>query len=104
VHTAIVYGIVTGDNWKEAVIGSMRTNRITIDPDQFIKDVFGKDASGKYFGGGKMSAGGFHIPVGFLSGSGDQDFQQHKWNVFNEQIKQKIFDKIGVKADEKKEE
>lgn len=104
VHTAIVYGIVTGDNWEEAVIGSMRTNRITIDPDQFIKEVFGKDASGKYFGGGKMSAGGFHIPVGFLSGSGDQDFQQHKWNVFNEQIKQKIFDKIGVKADEKKKE
>ncbi|MBS0013385.1 MAG: bifunctional oligoribonuclease/PAP phosphatase NrnA [Desulfobacterales bacterium] len=104
VHTAIVYGIVTGDNWKEAVIGSMRTNRITIDPDQFIKDVFGKDASGKYFGGGKMSAGGFHIPVGFLSGSGDKQFQQHKWSVFNEQIKLKIFDKIGVKVDEKKEE
>ncbi len=106
VHTAIVYGIVTGDKWDEAVIGSMRTNRITIDPDQFIKDVFGKDASGQYFGGGKMSAGGFHIPIGFLSGDGggDDRFREHKWNVFNEQIQQKIFDKIGVKSKEKKPE
>jgi nanoRNase/pAp phosphatase (c-di-AMP/oligoRNAs hydrolase) len=104
VHTAIVYGIVTGENWDEAVIGSMRTNRITIDPDQFIKEVFGKDASGQYFGGGKMSAGGFHIPIGFLSGGNDEQFREHKWKVFNEQIQQKIFDKIGVKPEEKNSE
>jgi nanoRNase/pAp phosphatase (c-di-AMP/oligoRNAs hydrolase) len=95
---------VTGENWDEAVIGSMRTNRITIDPDQFIKEVFGKDASGQYFGGGKMSAGGFHIPIGFLSGGNDEQFRDHKWKVFNEQIQQKIFDKIGVKPKDKKPE
>lgn len=97
IHTAIVYGIVTGANWDEAVIGSMRTDRITIDPDQFIKEVFGKDASGQYFGGGKMSAGGFHIPVGFLAGGGDSHYQEDKWHVFNEQIMQKILAKIGAK-------
>lgn len=96
VHTAIVFGIVTGENWAESVVGSLRTNRITIDPDQFIKEVFGKDASGKYFGGGKMSAGGFHIPIGFLSGGDGVDYQEHKWEVFHAQTMQKICSKIGV--------
>jgi nanoRNase/pAp phosphatase (c-di-AMP/oligoRNAs hydrolase) len=96
VHTAIVYGIVTGEEWDEAVIGSLRTNRITVDPDQFIKEVFGKNAVGQYFGGGKISAGGFHIPLGFLSGGDDQEFREQKWEVFDEKIKQKIFAKIGT--------
>lgn len=104
VHTAMVYGIVSGEKWDEAVVGSMRTNRITIDPDQFIKDVFGKDASGQYFGGGKMSAGGFHIPIGFLSGGDSPEFREHKWDVFNAQIMQKILFKIGVKQTSSKEE
>ncbi|HMA67763.1 MAG TPA: bifunctional oligoribonuclease/PAP phosphatase NrnA, partial [Desulfosalsimonadaceae bacterium] len=99
VHTAIVYGIVSGEDWEEAVIGSLRTNRITVDPDQFIKEVFGKDAAGHYFGGGKVSAGGFHIPIGFLSGGGDPRFREQKWEVFDEQIKQKIFAKLGVNPD-----
>ena len=103
VHTAIVYGIVTGEDWEEAVIGSLRTNRITMDPDQFIKEVFGKDAGGQYFGGGKMAAGGFHIPLGFLSGGGDESFREQKWEVFDDQIKQKIFAKIGVSPGESKE-
>lgn len=98
VHTAIVYGIVTGENWDESVVGSMRTNRITIDPDQFIKEVFGRDASGQYFGGGKMTAGGFHIPLGFLSGGDDPEYRENKWAVFNEQVLQKIYVKIGAKA------
>ncbi|MFP4532232.1 MAG: DHH family phosphoesterase [Desulfobacterales bacterium] len=104
VHTAIVYGIVTGEDWAEALIGSLRTNRITLDPDQFIKEVFGKDAKGQYFGGGKVSAGGFHIPIGFLSGGGDEEFREQKWEVFDEQIKKKIFAKIGAKPDKAKEE
>lgn len=104
VHTAIVYGIVSGEDWEESVIGSLRTNRITIDPDQFIKEVFGKDAKGQYFGGGKVSAGGFHIPIGFLSGTDDEEFREQKWEVFDDQIKQKIFAKIGASPDGSKEE
>jgi len=42
VHTAIVYGILTGDDREEALIGSVRTSKITLNPDDFIKGAFGK--------------------------------------------------------------
>lgn len=98
VHTAIVYGIVTGSNQEEKLIGSMRTAKITIDPDDFIKQVFGKNTAGGYFGGGKMSAGGFEIPIGFLSGENNEEYRQMKWKVYDAQIKQKIFAKIGIEV------
>jgi len=98
VHTAIVYGIVTGDDQEEILIGSMRTSRITVDPDEFIKEVFGKDALGKYFGGGRPMAGAFEIPVGFLSGGKDEAYRDQKWRVYDNQIKHKLFDKIGIKT------
>jgi len=94
VHTAIVYGIVIEDD-EETLIGSLRTSKLTLDPDDFIKEVFGKNASGYYFGGGKISAGGFTIPVGFLSGDGGHEYRQLKWKVYDQQIKEKIFTKIG---------
>ena len=78
----------------------MRTTKITLDPDEFIKDVFGKDASGSYYGGGKASAGGFKIPIGFLSGGEGEAYSEKKWQVFAEHIKQKLFAKIGVKERE----
>ena len=53
VHTAIVYGMVSGGEQGERLVGSMRTSKITLDPDDFIKDVFGKDQQGHYVGGGK---------------------------------------------------
>jgi len=96
VHTAIVYGIVSSDNSEERVIGSLRTSKLTLDPDQFIKEVFGKNVRGYYFGGGRPTAGGFEIPVGFLSGGQAEEFQDIKWQVFDKQIKLKIFNKIGV--------
>jgi nanoRNase/pAp phosphatase (c-di-AMP/oligoRNAs hydrolase) len=95
VHTTIVYGIVTGDERQESLVGSVRTSKITLDPDGFIKEVFGTDDSGRYFGGGKPAAGAFEIPVGFLAGEADQEYRELKWQVFDSQIKQKIFDKIG---------
>jgi nanoRNase/pAp phosphatase (c-di-AMP/oligoRNAs hydrolase) len=102
VHTAIVYGIVGGTHDRpEAVHGSMRTIKITLDPDDFIKSVFGKDTSGRFLGGGKAGAGGFELPIGFLA-DGDwhrdnrEEFRELKWQVFDTQIKQRIFAKIGV--------
>jgi nanoRNase/pAp phosphatase (c-di-AMP/oligoRNAs hydrolase) len=95
VHTAIVYGIITGDDSNERLIGSMRTSKLTLDPDEFIKEVLGKDARGHYFGGGKISAGGFEIPVGFLSGGEMDEYQEIKWQVFDNQIKLKLFSRIG---------
>jgi nanoRNase/pAp phosphatase (c-di-AMP/oligoRNAs hydrolase) len=97
VHTAIVYGIITTDDPREEnLVGSLRTSKITLDPDDFIKDVFGKNQAGRYFGGGKELAGGFEIPIGFLAGDIGEEFMSLKWDVFDGQVKQKIFAKIGV--------
>lgn len=92
VHTAVVYGIVYDDfNEVEIVTGSLRTNKITLDPDEFIKDAFGTDATGKFFGGGRSQAGGFEIPLGFLSGfSENKEYSEMKWRVFDTQVKQKL--------------
>lgn len=99
VHTAIIYGIVTISDHEESLVGSMRTSQITINPDEFIKEVFGKDADGRFYGGGKISAAGFEIPIGFLSGNRDEEYQNLKWQAYDSQIKHKIFSKIGVKTD-----
>lgn len=96
VHTAIVYGIVTGEGREESLTGSLRTSKITLDPDRFLKDVFGTDAQGGYYGGGKEGAGGFDIPVGFLAGGQSDAYEELKWQVYDNQIKQKLFAKIGV--------
>lgn len=100
IHTAIVFGVIANSDQEEIIVGSMRTSRITIDPDEFLKEVFGKDPNGKFFGGGKKTAGGFEIPIGFLSGGSDKDFREMKWKLYKGQIFQKILNKIGVKADE----
>lgn len=99
VHTAIVYGIVVDDGEQEYLIGSLRTSKLTFNPDEFIKDVFGRNESGNYFGGGKASAGGFKIPLGFLSGHHGETYQDLKWQVYDSQIKHKIFAKIGYETE-----
>jgi nanoRNase/pAp phosphatase (c-di-AMP/oligoRNAs hydrolase) len=96
VHTAIVYGIVRNDKNDEMLVGSLRTDKYTLNPDEFIKGALGGDAAGRYFGGGKQSAGGFSIPVGFLSGDYAERFSELKWDVYDQQIKAKILTKIGV--------
>ena len=91
VHTAVVYGIVHDEDEEvEVVIGSLRTSKITLDPDEFLKEAFGQDSEGRFFGGGRSMAGGFEIPVGFLSGFYENsDYNRLKWEVFDTQIKQK---------------
>lgn len=99
VHTAVVYAIVHDkDEEIEVVIGSLRTNKLTLDPDEFIKEAFGQDAQGRFFGGGRSQAGGFEIPVGFLSGRNESsDYARMKWEVFDAQIKQKLLNLISPK-------
>ncbi len=96
VHTVIVYGIVVNDNQEELLSGSIRTSKLTLDADTFAKEVFGKSENGNYFGGGKQEAGGFTVPIGFLTGSYDTEYEELKWKMFDLQVKQKIFNKIGV--------
>ena len=92
VHTAVVYGIVHDEDEElEVVVGSLRTNKITLDPDEFIKEAFGQDAQGRFFGGGRSQAGGFEIPLGFLSGFTESpEYAKMKWGVFDAQVKQKL--------------
>jgi nanoRNase/pAp phosphatase (c-di-AMP/oligoRNAs hydrolase) len=92
VHTAVVYGIVHDEDEEvELVIGSLRTTKLTLDPDEFIKEAFGQDSQGRFFGGGRYGAGGFEIPVGFLGGLNDNSkYTKLKWEVFDTQIKQKL--------------
>ncbi|MEH2420098.1 MAG: bifunctional oligoribonuclease/PAP phosphatase NrnA [Nostoc sp.] len=92
VHTAVVFGIVHDEDEElEIVIGSLRTTKLTLDPDEFIKEAFGQDSAGRFFGGGRTSAGGFEIPMGFLSGSNENSaYAKMKWEVFDAQIKQKL--------------
>jgi nanoRNase/pAp phosphatase (c-di-AMP/oligoRNAs hydrolase) len=101
VHTAVVYGIVHDeDEDLEVVIGSLRTSKMTLDPDEFIKEAFGQDSHGRFFGGGRSMAGGFEIPMGFLSGSNENaDYTRMKWEVFDMQIKQKLFHLINPDND-----
>lgn len=93
IHTAVVYGIVHDEDEDiELVIGSLRTAKLTLDPDEFIKETFGKDTQGRFFGGGRYMAGGFEIPIGFLGSFNDNsDYARLKWEVFDIQIKQKLF-------------
>jgi len=92
IHTAVVYGIVHDEDEElEVVIGSLRTNKLTLDPDEFIKEAFGQDRTGRFFGGGRMMAGGFEIPIGFLGSFNDNaEYAKLKWEVFDIQIKQKL--------------
>jgi nanoRNase/pAp phosphatase (c-di-AMP/oligoRNAs hydrolase) len=92
VHTAVVYGIVHDeDEDLELVVGSLRTNKITLDPDEFLKEAFGQDTHGRFFGGGRSQAGGFEIPLGFLSGFTESaEYAKMKWSVFDAQVKQKL--------------
>ncbi|MDF5721636.1 MAG: bifunctional oligoribonuclease/PAP phosphatase NrnA [Rhizonema sp. PD37] len=99
VHTAVVYGIVHDEDEElEVAIGSLRTSKLTLDPDEFIKEAFGQDSSGRFFGGGRTSAGGFEIPIGFLSGGNENPaYAKMKWEVFDTQIKQKLLKLVNPK-------
>ncbi|MES1021596.1 bifunctional oligoribonuclease/PAP phosphatase NrnA [Gloeocapsa sp. BRSZ] len=99
VHTAVVYGIVHDEDEElEIVVGSLRTTKLTLDPDEFIKEAFGQDSHGRFFGGGRTSAGGFEIPIGFLSGYIEtSEYAKKKWEVFDAQIKQKLLRLVNPK-------
>ena len=100
VHTAIVYGIVTGEDGREVVSGSLRTTNATLGVDAFLKKALGKDVRGKPFGGGRARAGGFEIDLGFLAtGNGDRDEHLTKWQLFDKQIRRRIFYAAGLDSE-----
>jgi nanoRNase/pAp phosphatase (c-di-AMP/oligoRNAs hydrolase) len=98
VHTAICYGIVQGEGEREMVVGSVRTSKVTLDVDQFLKSALGSDFRGRHYGGGREGAGGFEIPVGFLEGTHDSEHMRLKWDTFDRQIQTKLLSAAGLGA------
>jgi len=97
VHTAIVYGMLTGDDGREAISGSLRTNKSTLRVDRFLKEALGEDMGGRPYGGGRSRAGGFEIDCGFLTGDEDDEEQQRlKWQLYDRRIRRKLFHGAGV--------
>jgi nanoRNase/pAp phosphatase (c-di-AMP/oligoRNAs hydrolase) len=104
VHTTIVYGMLLGEGDREVVVGSVRTSKVTLDVDQFLKTALGSDARGRFYGGGRSRAGGFEIAVGFLEGTADPDQMRLKWEAFDQQIRLKLMRAAGVADDDADDE
>ena len=104
VHTAIVYGILVGEGEREVVTGSMRTSKLTLDIDQYLKSALGSDGRGRYYGGGRARAGGFEIPVGFLEGQNDGEQMRLKWDAFDQQIRARLLRAAGIGDDDEDED
>ncbi|MFW6202409.1 MAG: DHH family phosphoesterase [Gemmatimonadota bacterium] len=100
VHTAITYGILLDQGEREVVVGSVRTSKLTLDVDQFLKLALGTDFRGRYYGGGRSRAGGFEIPVGFLEGKAESDQMQLKWEAFDRQIRARLLRAAGLQEEE----
>lgn len=97
VHTAIVFGLLCGDDGREVISGSLRTVKATMGVDGFLKDALGRDAQGRFYGGGRTRAGGFEVDVGFLAGEEeDRNEQALKWSLFERRIRRKLFRAAGL--------
>ncbi len=97
VHTVVVYGVVTSDETGESIVGSLRSTKLTLSPDEFLKDALGVDCEGNHYGGGRRNAGGFEIPLGFMSGSYDEEYDELKWQLVEKKIQKVILGRIGAK-------
>lgn len=97
IHTAIVYGIVTRRDNRQSIIGSLRTSNATIAVDSFLKQALGKDRTGRFYGGGRLWAGGFEIDLDFLAeGVSDPEEAEEKWNLYERQTRRKLFEAAGL--------
>ena len=101
VHTAVVFGLLSGDEDREVVSGSLRTTRATLQVDAYLKEALGEDMNGQPYGGGRSRAGGFEIEVGFLAGEEDDaQARAMKWTLFDQRIRKKLFCAAGIDEDE----
>ena len=89
IETVVVYGVV-GNAYID---GSLRTKSHTLDPDKWLKDVFGQDKAGTWYGGGRKDKGGFQIPLGVFSKCSDKELL---WILIKKTIDELFYEKIGV--------
>ena len=90
IETVVVFGVMKG-----YVDGSLRTKSHTLDPDKWIKDVFGQDGRGSWYGGGRKDKGGFQIPLGIFSKCQDKELL---WILIKKTIDDLFYQKIGVEG------
>lgn len=91
IDTVVVYGVVGG----QFIDGSLRTKSHTLDPDKWLKDVFGTDRHGTYYGGGRKDKGGFQIPLGVFGNCSDKELL---WILIKKTIDELFYQKIGVEG------
>jgi nanoRNase/pAp phosphatase (c-di-AMP/oligoRNAs hydrolase) len=91
IETVVVYGVVG----NEFIDGSLRTKSHILDPDKWLKDVFGQDKNGLYYGGGRKDKGGFQIPLGVLTKCPDKELL---WILIKKTIDELFYEKIGVEG------
>ena len=89
IDTVVVYGVVG----NQIIDGSLRTKSHTLDPDKWLKDVFGADDGGKYYGGGRKDKGGFQIPLGVFARCNDRELL---WILIKKTIDELFYQKIGI--------
>ena len=89
IDTVVVYGVVG----NQFIDGSLRTKSHTLDPDKWLKDVFGADEAGKYYGGGRKDKGGFQIPLGVFARCSDRELL---WILIKKTIDELFYQKIGI--------
>jgi nanoRNase/pAp phosphatase (c-di-AMP/oligoRNAs hydrolase) len=92
IDTVICYGIVN----NQFVDGSLRTTSDVVDPDRFLRELFGTDSHGVPYGGGRADKGAFKIPLGPFAQCGDRDLL---WRVAQRTIEDLFFKKIGIARD-----
>lgn len=90
IETVVVFGVMKG-----YIDGSLRTKSHTLDPDKWIKDVFGQDGKGSWYGGGRKDKGGFQIPLGIFSKCQDKELL---WILIKKTIDNLFHQKIGVEG------
>ncbi|OGR09594.1 MAG: hypothetical protein A2341_16480 [Deltaproteobacteria bacterium RIFOXYB12_FULL_58_9] len=89
IDTVICYGIVN----NQFVDGSLRTTSAVVEPDRYLKELFGADAHGVPYGGGRTDKGAFKIPLGPFAHCGDRDLL---WSMVQRTIEDLFFNKIGI--------
>ena len=89
IETVVVYGIVG----NSAVDGSLRTRSHTLDPDKWLKNVFGQDKEGQWYGGGRKDKGGFQIPLGIFSKCSDRELM---WILIKKTVDELFYSKMGI--------
>lgn len=89
IETVVVYGVVG----NAFIDGSLRTKSHTLDPDKWLKDVFGKNEEGRWYGGGRKDKGGFQIPLGVFSRCSDRELL---WILIKKTVDELFYKKIGI--------